>query len=64
MLISMSIAITEFVKYYYSRTKKNEDLIKQLSGFESIVQTAVIDKSSLLTTLLNIEIFFFARSKN
>ena len=60
----MSIAIAEFVKYFYSRRKRNDEMIKQLSGFEEIVRTTVIDKSSLLTSLLNIEIFFFSRNKN
>ena len=60
----MSIAIAEFVKHFYNRKKKNDDMIKQLSGFEEIVRTTVIDKSSLLSSLLDIEIYFFARNKN
>lgn len=60
----MSVTIAEFVKNYYTRTKRNESMIKQLSGFEEIVRTTVLDKSTLLTNLLNIEIFFFSRKKN
>ena len=60
----MSIAIAEFVKHFYNRKKKSDDMIKQLSGFEEIVRTTVIDKSSLLSSLLDIEIYFFARNKN
>ena len=64
LLISMSITIAEYVKNYYTRTKRNDNMIRQLSGFEEIVRTNVIDKSTLLTNLLNIEIFFFSRKKN
>ena len=64
MLIAMSITIAENVKNFYNRKKKKDDLIRQLSGFEDIVRTSVIDKSALLTNLLNIEIFFFSRKKN
>ena len=66
LLISMSITIAEFVKEFYNRSdsmdkKLKEQKIRELSGFEEIVRTTVIDKSKLLTKLLNIEIFFFAR---
>ena len=35
-----------------------------MSGFEEIVRTKVIDKSTLLTSLLSIEIFFFSKRNN
>lgn len=65
----MSITIAEFVKAAYNRGSKkmnrmNEEMIKALSGFEEIVRTSVLDKSTLLTNLLNIEIFFFSKKNN
>ena len=59
----MSITIAEFVKQYYCRRKK-DDMIRQLSKFEEIVRETVICKNAVLTKLLDIEIFFFSRSKN
>ena len=39
-------------------------MIQQLSGFENIVKITIIDKSSLLTLMLSIEIFFFSKKNN
>lgn len=39
-------------------------MIRQLSGFEEIVRKTLINKSAVLTYLLNIEIYFFSRRKN
>ena len=68
LLISMSITIAEFVKAYYHRSNKSrdkkEEMIRQLSGFEEIVRTTVIDKSTLLTNMLNVEIFYFSKINN
>lgn len=60
----MSIAIAEAVKIHYLRRKRDDDSIRQLSGFEDIVSTTIIDKSALLTELMNVEIYFFSRKKN
>ena len=65
----MSITIAEIVKTVYKRGSKkiareNDEQIRQLSGFEEIVRTSLIDKSRLLTDLLNIEIYFFSKKNN
>lgn len=39
-------------------------MIQQLSGFENIVKMTIIDKSSVLTLMLSIEIFFFSKRNN
>lgn len=69
LLLSMSITIADFVKQYYLRatTTKQADkdvMIQKLSGFEQIVKMTIIDKSSLLTLMLSIEIFFFSKRNN
>lgn len=70
LLISMSITIAEFVKAAYNRGSKktghvkNDEMIRSLSGFEEIIRSSVLDKSTLLTNLLNIEIFFFSKKNN
>ena len=43
---------------------KKDAQIKTLSGFEDIVRNTVIDKSALLTNLLNIEIYYFSKRNN
>jgi len=65
----MSITIAEFVKNNYLRMSGADKLgrdekIRQLSGFEEIVKTTVIDKITFLNKLLDIEIFFFSRKNN
>ena len=64
----MSITIAEAVKATYMRggkyKKYTDDQIRQLSGYEEIVKTALNDKSTLLTRLLNIEIYFFSKKNN
>lgn len=66
LLIAFSITIAEFVKTYCLRSKDTQILekIRQLSGFEDIVRNTIFDKSGLLTRLLSIEIFFFAKKHN
>ena len=69
LLVAMSITIADFVKQYYLRTTttkhaEKEQTIQQLSGFENIVKMTIIDKSSLLTLMLSIEIFFFSKRNN
>ena len=68
LLISMSITIAEAVKAYYNRSQKSfesrQEKIRTLSGFEEIVRDSVIDKSKLLTDLLNVEIFYFSKKNN
>ena len=68
LLVSMSITIADFVKQHYLRnnqkSKSAQNEIQRLNGFESIVTTTVVDKSSLLTLLLSIEIFFFSKRNN
>lgn len=39
-------------------------MIQSLSGFERIVKMTIIDKSSLLTLMLSVEIFFFSKRNN
>ena len=65
----MSITIAEVVKAAYNRgnkkmTRNNDEMIRALSGFEEIVRTSSFDKSTLLTNLLNVEIFFFSKKNN
>ena len=74
----MSITIADFVKQYHMRQsfsttggKDQQDCkqmadekIRRLSGFEELVRKTVIDKSSVLTLLLSIEIFFFSKTSN
>ena len=66
LLVALSITIAEYVKMYHLRNKdeKREEKIRQLSGFEDIVRSTIIDKSTLLTRLLSVEIIFFAKKNN
>ena len=66
----MSITVAERVKMTYLRDylkdkrEARDEQIKSLAGFEEIVRTYVNDKSTMLTNLLNIEIFFFSKRNN
>lgn len=70
LLIAMSITVAERVKISYLRDnlkadkEKRDEQIRSLAGFEEIVRTYVNDKSTMLTNLLSIEIFFFSKRNN
>jgi len=67
-LVAMSITVADFVKQFYLRAtmkqSEKERMVTTLSGFEEIVRVTIIDKSSLLTLILSIEIFFFSKKNN
>lgn len=64
----MSITIAEKVKMWNLRGENKDqdkdEKIRQLSGFEDIVNNNCSNKSALLTSLLSVEVFFFSKRNN
>jgi hypothetical protein len=42
----------------------NKREIQKLSGFESILREVVVDKSTLLSKIMDIEIFYFSKKND
>lgn len=68
LLIAMSITIAEKVKMWHLRSNQKDaekdEKIRQLSGFEDIVNKNCSNKSAILTSLLSVEVYFFSKRNN